>query len=312
MTETDTGILGNLKKVIEKTERLGIVDHCRSAKDVVIKVLEASKEASERKSGIKGLSTGFFDLDYRLEGLQKRNMILLAGRKWMGMTELALSIAHHAFMKENVMTAIFSPLYSGEHIMEMFLSMESNQYAGAIHRGLRNPEEMVALEKSVEELSEAPLFIDDNPCLTIENIRKKCLNLNRDNDNKVGLVVVDCLQFIDCDGDETGKEMKKKIAKSLKNLAVEIDCPVIVISELSSDGEKKWNERPELSDIDDSDYTKLYADVILFLYMDKFDDIKEPDNREAEVILAKHRDGFCGKIKLRPDLGYSRFRNMVL
>ena len=99
MTETDTGILGNLKKVIEKTERLGIVDHCRSAKDVVSKVLEASKEASERKSGIKGLSTGFFDLDYRLEGLQKRNMILLAGRKWMGMTELALSIAHHAFMQ---------------------------------------------------------------------------------------------------------------------------------------------------------------------------------------------------------------------
>ncbi|MBR4341890.1 MAG: DnaB-like helicase C-terminal domain-containing protein [Lachnospiraceae bacterium] len=312
MAETDIGIIGDLKKVIEKTECLGIADHCRSAKDVVSKVLEASKEASERKSGIKGLSTGFFDLDYRLEGLQKGNLILLAGRKWMGMTELALSIAHHAFMKENVMTAIFSPRYSGEHIMEMSLSMESNQYGGAIHRGLRSPEERVALEKSAEELSEAPLFIDDNPCLTIENIRKKCLNLNRNNDNKVGLVVVDCLQFLDCDGDETGKEMKKKIAKSLKNLAVEIDCPVIIISELSSDGEKKWNERSELCDIDDSDYTKLYADVILFLYMDKFEDIKEPRNREAEVILAKHRDGFYGKIRLRPDLGYSRFRNMVL
>ena len=312
MKETDRGILEQIEKVVEKTEHSENANHCRSAKEVIGKVIEASKEASERKSCVKGLPTGFFDLDYMLEGLQNGNLILLAGRKSMGKTELALSIVHHVIMKENVMTAIFSPRFTGEHIMEMILSMESNQYCGTIHRGLRSPEEWTNLEKSAEELGKAPLFIDDEPYLTVEEIRTRCLKLYHDHDDKVGLVVVDCLQLLDCEGDETGKDRKKKIAKSLKDLAMEIDCPVIVISELPSDGEKRWNERPELSDLDDSDYTKQYADVILFLYMDKSEDNKEPESREAEIIIAKHRDGFYGKVKLRPDLGYSRFRNMVV
>ena len=282
----------------------------KTIKSVVESYLEYYNDKNMNKSIITGISTGFYDLDYHTKGLQQGDLILLAGRRWMGKINLALSIASYVSIKENTTTAIFSPNRKAEEIVKKLIALNLGEKAEILYRGVHNDEEVSVLKKSATVLSEAPIIIDDQQYITVEKIREKCVRFKLEED--LGFVVVDYLQLIGSDGIEEGTEKKKKITRALKKLAGEIKCPILVISELSSDGERKWNERPELSDIDDNDYTKQYADLIIMLYVDKDDGNKKSENIEAELMILKNRNGSVGKVRLCTNSGCTNFRNLVI
>lgn len=278
-------------------------------KSVVDRYLEDYNDKNNKKGVITGIPTGFYDLDYHTKGLQQGDLVLLAGRRWMGKFNLALSIAGYAMIKENVTTAIFSPNRKGEEIAKRLIALNLGKKAEILYRGIHNDEEVDVLEKSAMVLSEAPLIIDDRSYITVEEIREKCIRFKLE--DNLGLVIVDYLQLLDSDGIDEGAEKKRKIARTLKELATEIKCPILVISELSSDGERKWNERPEWSDIDE-DYTKQYADLIMMLYVDKDDRDRKSESNEAELIILKNRNGSVGKVRLSTNPGCTEFMNKTI
>ena len=283
-----------------------------STREVIRGVIEEYQSMVERqldhKGIVSGLSTGFYDLDYKTKGLQNGELILLAGRKWMGKLGLALSIVHHVVTKENVTAAVFSPSLKNKQIIKRILAIEMREKEEIIFNGPRDLEELELLKKNVEKLAEAPIYIDDSICITVEDIRKKCLGIR--SEGKLGLIVVDYLQLLCCDVEESGWGMKK-VVRGLKEIAREADCPLLLISELSSDGERIWFKHPELLSIDDTDYTKQYADLIMLLYAEQYDREKSSENKEAEVIIVKNRDGSTGKVRLAMELGGYRFRNLM-
>ncbi len=289
-----------------------IDDGFESTKKVIGNVLEEYKlmagRISEHRGIVTGLSTGFYDLDYKTRGLQKGELILLAGRKWMGKLGLALSIVHHVVVKEKVTTAVFSPSITSSQVIKRLLAIEMTEKEEIIFNAPRDYEEFELIKNSAQKLAEAPIYIDDRACITVEDIRLKCIGLK--SEGKLGLIVVDYLQLLSCDFDASGLGMKK-VVKGLKEIAREADCPLLLISELSSDGERMWFKHPELLSLDDTDYTKQYADLIMLLYAEQYDREKPSESREAEVIIVKNRDGSTGKVRLAMELGGYRFRNLM-
>jgi replicative DNA helicase len=293
-------------------EETRIDDGFESTKKVIGNMLEEYKlmsgRISEHRGIVTGLSTGFYDLDYKTRGLQKGELILLAGRKWMGKLGLALSIVHHVVTKEKVTTAVFSPSITSSQVIKRLLAIAMTEKEEIIFNAPRDYEEFELIKNSAQKLAEAPIYIDDSVCITVEDIRKKCIGLS--SEGKLGLIVVDYLQLLSCDGEESSWGMRK-VVQGLKEIAREADCPLLLISELSSDGERIWFKHPELLSIDDTDYTKQYADLIMLLYAEQYDREKSSENREAEVIIVKNRDGSTGKVRLAMELGGYRFRNLM-
>ena len=288
-------------------------DELLSISEVLKEVAEdyknSAEQIAEHKSIVTGLPTGFYDFDYMTKGLQKGELIVLAGRKWMGKKGLALSIVDHVVMKEKVPTVIFSPDLSARQVAKRLLAIEADDKATIVMQGPSKPEDLDTIENGMETLGSAQLFIVDSNCISVEDIRRKCINLKKE--EKLGLVVIDYLQLLTCETVGYEENSGKKIMLGLKSLAREIDCPILVISELSSYGEKLWNLRPELMDIGEADYSRQYADLIMMLYVDKLNSLEEPEQNNAELIIVKNRNGSVGKIKLKSEFDGLRYRNLL-
>jgi len=258
-----------------------------------------------------GIPTGFFDLDYKLRGLQRGDLILLAGRAFMGKTALALSISRYVAEKENKAVAYFSPRISGEQIATRLLSMDAQVKIYDLAAGKVNKDDWLRLKNSAGHIANAPLYIDDSPCITVDEMRAKCLKFKK----KIGLdlIVVDSLQFVAPDkkcAHHSAAWIKRYIISSLKKLAVEMDCPVVVISKLPEPADLEGNKRPEITDLRISDFTAQYADVILFLYREQVNGRKsEAADQLTDIIIAKNRSGKDGVVKLKDDFDYARFVN---
>ena len=258
-----------------------------------------------------GIPTGFFDLDYKLRGLQKGDLILLAGRAFMGKTALALSISRYVAEKENKAVAYFSPRISGEQIATRLLSMDAQVKIYDLAAGNVNKDERLKLKNSAGHIVDAPLYIDDSSCITVDEMRAKCLKYKK----KTGLdlIVVDSLQFVAPDkkcAHHSAAWIKRYIISSLKKLAVEMDCPVVVISKLSEPVDLEENKRPEITDLRISDFTAQYADVILFMYREQGNGRKSgAADQLTDIIIAKNRSGKDGVIKLKEEPDYARFVN---
>lgn len=281
----------------------------RNVRDIIKDVIDECKKISYSEGLVTGVSTGFYDLDYITRGLKKGNLVLLAGRRHMGKTAFALSLVYNAIVKQKIPTVFFSPALTDKQIMLRLLSVDSGIFYKDIMNGIRSSNDWDKLEQSAKEFTGVPLYVDDSGFITVQNIRERCMSIKIE--NKPELIVIDYLQLLSCDGNNNEQSNKKDVIRSLKKLAVEMDCPVIVISELSSDGEREWNSCPEISDIDDADYTKQYADMIILIYMDMHKDHADAEQNEAELTIIKNRDGFTGGVKLHPDLGHSSFLNIV-
>jgi len=228
----------------------------------------------------------------------------------MGKTALALNIAEHVVVKERIPTAFFSLEMSREQLANRLLSMNSKINAQSIRTGNLKPNEWGELVESARILGESTLIIDDTPGISVREMRSKCRKLKME--KGLGFIIVDYLQLMTAGGkgSESRQQEISEISRSLKALAREIECPVLALSQLSRDVEKRDNKRPQLSDLRESGAIEQDADVVMFIYRDEYYNKESPDKGKAEVIIGKQRNGPTGTVVLGSQLEYTRFTNL--
>ena len=248
------------------------------------------------KGRITGVPTGFNDLDGKLSGLQKSDLILIAARPSMGKSSFMMNIVQHAAVREKITTAIFSLEMSKEQLTQRLLCAEALIDAHRLRIGDINEDEWVKLARAMGPLSDAPIFIDDTPAISITEMRAKCRRLKLE--QNLGLIVIDYLQLMQGKSSESRQQEISEISRSLKALAREINVPVVALSQLSRAPEMRADHRPILSDLRESGAIEQDADVVMFLYRDEY---YHPDSEKkniGEVIIAKQRNGPTGTIEL--------------
>lgn len=246
------------------------------------------KELENSKNGMTGISTGFCDLDYAIKGLNNSNLIVIGSRPAMGKTALALNIATHVATKENIPVAIFSLDMSREQCTKRILSSQALVENNKLNTGKLNEEEWEKVIKTSEQLSNAEIYIDDTVGISINKIREKCIKLKQE--KNIGLILIDSLQLIlsnkKCN---TREEEDSEVSSALKELAQELNIPIIVTYQLSRALEEREDKRPILSDIKD-DIIKN-SDVVMFLHRDDYYNPYSEKKNIAELIIAKNSYG---------------------
>lgn len=269
---------------------------------------------------IPHILSGFIGLDDFLGGFQRSDLIIIAGRPSMGKTSLALNIARNAAVDQGACVALFSLEMFRESLVQRLLSSESGVNSRRIRLGLNTEDEESLIMEATGKLSEAPIYIDDSPMLSIVEMRSKARRLNYE--QSIDLIVVDYLQLMDVEHRRENRVQEiSYISRSLKGLARELNVPVIVISQLSRAVEWRASHIPQLSDLRESGAIEQDADLVLFIYRDEAYYNEEewqnqhPDReypREiADIIIAKHRNGPTGQIKLRFKHSLTRFENIA-
>ena len=281
-------------------------------KDVLIESFTKLEELYNQKSKITGVPTGFVDLDDKTAGLHGSDLILIAARPAMGKTAFALNIAAHAAIRENVPVAIFNLEMSKEQLVNRILCMEAMVDSNKVMTGKLDEDDWSKLAGVVGPISDAGIYIDDTPGISIMEIRTKCRKLKME--KNIGLIVIDYIQLIQGSNNRKNGSREQEIAeisRSLKILAKELNVPVIALSQLSRAVEQRPDHRPMLSDLRESGSIEQDADIVMFLYRD---DYYNPDTEEkdiSEVIIAKHRAGSTGTVKLLWMGNYTKFVNLA-
>ena len=281
-------------------------------KDVLIESFTKLEELYNQKSRITGVPTGFSDLDNKTAGLHGSDLILIAARPAMGKTAFALNIAAHAAIREKIPVAVFNLEMSKEQLVNRILCMEAMVDSNKVMTGKLEEDDWGKLAGVVGPISDAGIYIADTPGISIMEIRTKCRKLKMEKD--IGLIVIDYIQLIQGSGNRKNSSREQEIAeisRSLKILAKELNVPVIALSQLSRAVEQRPDHRPMLSDLRESGSIEQDADIVMFLYRD---DYYNPDTEEkdiSEVIIAKHRAGSTGTVKLLWMGNYTKFVNLA-
>jgi replicative DNA helicase len=269
---------------------------------------------------IQHIISGFIGLDDFLGGFQRSDLIIIAGRPSMGKTSLALNIARNAAIDQGACIALFSLEMFRESLVQRLLSTESGVNSRRIRLGLNTEDEEKLIMEATGKLSEAPIFIDDSPQLRIVEMRSKARRLYYE--RGIDLIIVDYLQLMDVEGRRENRVQEiSYISRSLKGLARELNVPVIAISQLSRAPEWRASHIPQLSDLRESGAIEQDADLVLFVYRDEaYYNEEEWQNQHpdrefpkeiADIIIAKHRNGPTGQIKLRFKHSLTRFENIA-
>ncbi|MFW5651262.1 MAG: replicative DNA helicase [Acetivibrio ethanolgignens] len=276
---------------------------------IVLQSLESIEAASKTKGTVTGVSTGFYDLDYKTAGLQPSDLILVAARPSMGKTAFVLNIAEHVAVKDKKTTAIFSLEMSKDQLVKRMLAMNSKVDSQAIRSGELKDDDWVKLVESVKEIGSSGLIIDDTPGISISELRSKCRKYKLEHD--LGLVIIDYLQLMTGNRKTESRQQEvSDISRSLKALAREINAPIVALSQLSRAVEQRPDKRPMLSDLRESGAIEQDADVVMFIYRDDYynKDTEEPG--VAEIIIGKQRNGPTGTVKLGWQAQYTKFVNL--
>ena len=279
---------------ISQLRQKGQYAHIR---DVLISNIEIIDKASQMEGGLTGITTGFKYLDTMTSGLQKSDLIILAARPAMGKTAFALSLALNAAVKGRASVMMFSLEMSKEQLGQRLLSMESKVDMQSLKTGRLERRDWDDINIAMDVLSGANIHIDDTAGITIMEMKSKCRRLKAE--EGLDLVVIDYLQLMTPEGKSDSRTQEiSVISRNLKLLARELDCPVIVLSQLSRAPETRTDHRPMLSDLSESGSIEQDADIVIFLYRDEYynEDTESPG--ECEVIVAKHRSGPTGTVKL--------------
>jgi replicative DNA helicase len=291
-------------------------------RQILDKLLQAEPEEDTilKPSEMKRIPSGFNSLDDILNGFQRSDLIVLAGRPSMGKTSLALNIARNAAVEHNACVAMFSLEMSAESLAYRLISCESFVNSWKIRKKNETPEEEKRVMDALGFLSEAPIYIDDSPLMRVSELRSKSKRLH--SERNINLIVIDHLGLIQGEGriDNRVQEISY-ITRSLKVLAREMNVPVIVVSQLSRASEWRASHKPQLSDLRDSGSIEQDADIVLFVYRDEYyykteeDWLREHPNEQypaglADIIIAKHRNGPTGEVKLRFETSLAKFENM--
>jgi replicative DNA helicase len=264
-----------------------------------------------RGEAITGVPTGFVDLDERLSGLQKSALIIVGARPAMGKTAFALGIAAHAAMTARVPTLIFSLEMSHSELTQRLLVSEARVDANRIRNGKLLESDWPKISNAIGRLGEAPMFIDDNPNLTVMEVRAKARRMKA-KEGGLGLIIIDYLQLMSGRTSAENRQVEvSEISRGLKILARELDVPVVALSQLSRTLESRADKRPMLADLRESGSLEQDADVVMFLYRDEVYDPDSNDRGTAEVIVSKHRNGPTGKTSLAFLDHHTRFEDMA-
>ena len=279
-------------------------------KDVLVETFAELEKLYNQKETVTGVPTGFADLDYKTAGLHNSDLVLIAARPAMGKSAFALNIATYAAINAKKPVVIFNLEMSKEQLVNRMLCSEAMVDSNKIRTGKIDEEDWIKLATALGPLSEAPIYIDDTPGISVAEIRAKCRKLKLE--KNIGLVVIDYLQLIQGNGKRNASREQEisEISRSLKILAKELDVPVIALSQLSRAAEARQDHRPMLSDLRESGAIEQDADIVMFLYRD---DYYNPDSEKkniAEIILAKHRAGSTGTIELLWMGNYTKFANL--
>lgn len=278
------------------------------------KIIEVNIDALEERQGNKalvtGVATGFTKLDELTAGLQKSDLVILAGRPGMGKTALALNIAKNAAVDANIPVAIFSLEMSKEQLSFRMLSSEARIDSSRLRRGFISQDDWLRITDAAGFLSQAPIFIDDSPSITVLEIRAKSRRLKLE--SNIGLIIIDYLQLMKGRASAERRDLEiSEISRSLKALAKEIDIPVLALSQLNRKLEERSDKRPQLADLRESGALEQDADVVAFIYRDELYNKAEnnPNKGKAELIVAKQRNGPTGIATLTFLDTYTRFEN---
>ena len=307
--EVDGIIDGAEKKIFEVMQKKNQKGYT-PIKDILVETFTELEQLYNKKQRITGIPTGFSDLDFRTSGLHNSDLILVAARPAMGKSAFALNIATNAAVRAKVPVAIFSLEMSKEQMTSRILCSEAMVDSNKVRTGKIDDEEWSKLAAASGELSEANIYIDDTPGISIMEIRAKCRKMKIE--KNIGLVVIDYLQLVQGSGKRGGSREQEiaEISRSLKILAKEINVPVIALSQLSRAPEQRPDHRPMLSDLRESGSIEQDADIVMFLYRDDYYNEDSEKKNIAEVILAKHRAGSTGTVELLWLGNYTKFANI--
>ena len=252
----------------------------------------------ERSGGILGVPTGFYDWDRMTQGLVKGNLIIIAGRPGMGKTSFALNVAQHVAIRESRSVAIFSLEMGEQELAQRIMSSEADLPFGNLRAGRLSKGQWTQLYDTIRRTTNAPVFIDDSPNPTLAEITAKARRLKAE--KGLDLVIIDYLQLMSAKGYESRQLEISAISRGLKQLAKELDIPVIALSQLSRQPERRTGDhRPQLADLRESGSIEQDADMVCFIYRDELYNKDDPDNKGmAELIVSKHRNGETGKVDL--------------
>lgn len=259
---------------------------------------------------LPGLTSSFYDLDAMTQGFQRSDLIIVAGRPSMGKTSFCLSIGRNIAAGHKLPVALFSLEMSKEQLVYRLLSCEARIESTRLRAGRISENEWPSINQAISNLAELPIFIDDSPNITVGEVRSKTRRLISEH-GKLGLVLIDYLQLMEgaSGGDNRVLELSR-MTRGLKGLARELNVPVIVLSQLSRGVEHRTNKRPMLSDLRESGSIEQDADIVIMLYRDEYYTPDTPDRGIAEIIIAKHRNGPTGTVKLLFDPRLTQFRNL--
>lgn len=267
-------------------------------KEIVANSFERLEDFMKNGSGMRGVPTGFIDVDNKLAGMQASNLLILAARPGIGKTTFALNIASNVALKAKKGVGFFSLEMSKEELVDRLLVGQADIDAWRLKTGKLSDDDYRRLTQAMGELSEAPIYIDDTPGVSILEMRSKARKLKAEKD--IQLIIVDYLQLAD-----PGKRFESRVqevsfvSQGLKNLARELKVPVIALSQLSRAVEQRGTKKPQLADLRESGAIEQDADVVMFLYYeDESEDLLNASKRMVKLYMAKHRNGSTGEIDL--------------
>ena len=279
-------------------------------KDLLTKTVDRIDYLFQLDNPITGVPTGFNDFDEMTAGLQPSDLVIVAGRPSMGKTTFAMNIVEHAAIKNKTPVAVFSMEMPGEQLAMRMMSSLGRIDQHKVRTGKLEDEDWPRLTSAVSILADAPLFIDDTPALSPNDLRARARRLKREHD--LGLIVIDYLQLMQSSSraDNRAAEISE-ISRSLKALAKELHVPVVTLSQLNRSLEQRPNKRPVMSDLRESGAIEQDADMIVFIYRDEVYNEDSPDKGKAEIIIAKQRNGPIGHLFLAFLGAYTRFEDLA-
>jgi len=298
------------EKQIFDIAQFGNTDQAADLKDLLQETFDRLEAEDGRM--VTGVETGFFELDEMTNGLQPGEMIIVAARPSMGKTALALNIAEHMGATAKVPVAVFSLEMSKQQLAQRLLCSRSGVDSHKLRRNMLSRDDFAKLSLTVGELSEAPIFIDDTPGLSLLALRAKSRRLKARHDVKA--IFIDYLQLMSAPGSENRQQEVSNISRGIKALARELEVPVVCLSQLNRAAEQREGHRPRMSDLRESGSIEQDADVVMMLHREDYYHRGEDDyvdNNQAEVILTKQRNGPTGTVKLAFHGSTTRFNNLA-
>ena len=303
--------------IIDKAEK-GIYDIMQKRhsdefyhiREIAVDSIEKIEDIYHSKGKLTGVSTGFSDFDTKTAGLQKSDLILLAARPSMGKTAFALNMVQNAAIRSKIPVAVFSLEMSREQLVNRMLCSEAMIDAQKLRTGELQDGDWADLIRAMGPLSQAPIYIDDTPGISPMEIRSKCRRLKAE--KGIGLIVIDYLQLMSGNGRNDSRQQEiSEISRALKAIAREMEAPVIALSQLSRACEQRADHRPMLSDLRESGAIEQDADVVAFLYRDEYYFPDTEKKNQAELIIAKQRNGPTGTVDLAWLGQYTKFQNFL-